>query len=336
MVEDALRPYLENLARDASAYHPFMGEVYESLAEFVLRGGKRLASSSTLLTYRGYRGALDDRILEVAKGVELYRHAILVHDDLVDMDDYRRGGETLHRRFAKGFDERFGMGTAVFSGNILLSLAFECFLGSGFPADKVVRVMELFGRNERAVNESQVLDQAFEYWRPDYREWEVMARKRAASLFNSTLLAGAVLGDAPEEDIRLLEEASVHIGYSFDIQDDIIGTFADEEEYGRPGGGDLRFWKKPLHMVYTLETAPQEEVEEIEALVGRADIGREEMERVRQIIRDCGALERAKEKSREHAERAVELIKRTAMEEEVKDFFTSFIAYVAESLEWYK
>jgi geranylgeranyl diphosphate synthase type I len=335
-IEDALRPYLANLVKEASAYHPFMGEVYESLAEFVLRGGKRLASSSTLLTYKGYKGALDEGILTVAQGVELYRHAILVHDDLVDMDDYRRGGESIHRHFAGGFDERFGMGTAVFSGNILLTLAFQRFLESGFSHEKILRVMQLFGKNERAVNESQILDQAFEYKRPDYGEWEVMARKRAASLFNSTLLTGAILADAPEEDMALLDEAAVAIGYSFDIQDDIIGTFAGEEEYGRPPGGDLRFWKKPLHMVYTLEMAPEEEIEEIEALVGKTDISQEEMKRVREIIRNCGALERAKEKSRDHAERAVELIKKTSMEQDVKDFFTSFIGYVADSLEWYR
>jgi geranylgeranyl diphosphate synthase type I len=335
-IESLLIPYLEELTRDASAYHPFMGGVYESLAEFVLRGGKRLASSSTLLTYKGYKGALDEGILTVARGVELYRHAILVHDDLVDMDDYRRGGETVQRRFAKGFDERFGMGAAVFSGNILLTLAFESFLESGFPHEKILKVMQLFGRNERAVNESQILDQAFEYKRPTYKEWEVMASKRAVSLFNSTLLTGAILGDAPRDDMKPLDQASHHIGFSFDIQDDIIGTFADEEEYGRPAGGDLRFWKKPLHMVYTLEMAGEEEIREIEGLVGKTDITREEMERVREIIRNCGALERAKEKSRDHAEKAIEFINKTKMDQEVKDFFTSFIGYVADSLEWYK
>jgi geranylgeranyl diphosphate synthase type II len=86
------------------------------------------------------------------------------------------------------------------------------------------------------VNESQVLDLLFEYKTPDVNEWYVMASKRAASLFKASLLVGAVLADASEKDLRLLGEAAEHIGYCFDIQDDIIDTFASEEQYGRRPG----------------------------------------------------------------------------------------------------
>lgn len=335
MIEAALEPVLEEAAADAEEYHPLIGELYGFLSDFVMRRGKRLASASTLLTYRGYGGDVDDsRILAVARGVELYRHATLVHDDLIDGDDYRRGGETVHRHFGDEYGGRFGVGAAVFSGNVLTSLALEEILGSGFPPGDVIRVLRLIAGSERAVNESQVLDHAFEHRVPDREEWEAMASKRAASLFRFTLLSGAVLGGAPEEDVSLLRKASRHVGFSFDVQDDIIGAFASEDEYGRPVGGDLESWKKPLHVVHALEMAGDEEVRELESLAGEPVTG-EDVERFRELVRDCGALERAKEESRGHADRAVELLEETSMDPEVKEFFSSFMEFVSESLEWY-
>lgn len=328
-IEEQLVPYLKELSKEGKEYHPFIGEVYDSLAEFVLRKGKRLASSSTLMIYRGYTGALDERIMKVGVGVELYRHAILVHDDLVDRDENRRGGKTIHEIFKK--DERYGDGIALFAGNVLFSLATKLVLYSGFDAEKIKEVLEIFADDYINVNESQILDLDFEYREVDEEEWYKMASKRAATLFHSTILTGAVLGGASERDISLLEDASANIGYSFDIQDDIIGAFASEEEYGRPAG-DFTYWKKPLHMVYTLMAAKDGEIKEIEKAIGN----REEVERIREIIRTSGALDKAKEKSKEHAERAVELISQTGLDDATKDFFSSFIGYVAGSLDWYR
>jgi geranylgeranyl pyrophosphate synthase len=329
MIENQLKPYFDELAQQGKKYHPFIGEIYETISEFVLRKGKRLASSSTLMVYKGYTGELDERILKVGIGVELYRHAILIHDDLVDRDEYRRDGKTLHEIFKK--DKRYGDGIALFVGNILFSLATKSVLSSGFDIDKIKKVLEIFTQDYLAVNESQMLDLDFEYRRPDEEEWYVMASKRASSLFHATILTGAILGGASKKDIGLLEEASRNIGYSFDIQDDIIGAFASKEQYGRPGG-DFDYWKKPLHMVYTLELAKEEGLEEIGKVIGN----REEIERIREIIRDSGALDKAKEKSKEHAARAVGLISQTGLDSATKDFFSGFIGYVAGSLDWYR
>jgi len=100
LIEERLRDFINGLVEDATGYHPFMAEVYSSLEAFVLRKGKRLASCSTLLTYKGYTNNIDERILRFSVGIELYRHCILVHDDLVDGDELRRGEKTLHRIFS--------------------------------------------------------------------------------------------------------------------------------------------------------------------------------------------------------------------------------------------
>jgi len=95
LIEERLKGFFEETITVANVYHPFIGEFYSNIRDFVLRGGKRLASCSTLLTYKGYTGNVNDQILRVCVGIELYRHCILVHDDLIDRDALRRGGKTL-------------------------------------------------------------------------------------------------------------------------------------------------------------------------------------------------------------------------------------------------
>jgi len=336
LIDGELRDFFLEAKNSAKAYHPFIEKAYSNIEDFVLRKGKRLASCSALLTYKGYTGDIDNRILKACVGIELYRHCILVHDDLVDKDTLRRGGKTFHRLFAENYDDRLGCGTAVFVGDLIYVLALQSMLNSGFSQEKLSRVMLLLLEGYRNVNESQILDLLFEYKEPDIEEWYAMASKRAASLFETTILVGAILGNAPEKDMQVLGEAAAHMGYSFDIQDDIIDTFASLEQYGRPPGGDVALGKKPLHVIYTFKLADREGLNKLKNLTGKERISPAKLESIRAIIRESGALKAAKEKSREHAEKAKALIAQTNLNNETKSFFYSLITYIEESLDWYK
>ena len=336
LVEERLRGFFAKAIEEARNYHPFITTVHSSLEEFVLRRGKRLASCSTLLTYKGYTGSIDDKILSVCVGMELYRHSILVHDDLVDMDDLRRGGKTLHKTLGKNYSPRLGEGTAVFAGNIAYTSAIEAIMDSGFSEEKVTRVLRLFSEGYREVNESQILDLLFEYKDVDVAEWRAMASRRAASLFKVAILTGAILAGAPESDLPILEEAAVKMGYSFDIQDDIIDTFAHEEQYGRPPGRDIARGKKPLHVICTLNSADQEASRTLKKLLGKKNLSREDINLVRTVIRKSGGLDAAKRMLEKCVDEAISLISRTNLQEDVKAFFNSLITYIEESLDWYR
>jgi len=336
LIEERVKSYFAEAVKEAREYHLFIAEVYSDLEEFVLRRGKRLASCSTLLAYKGYTGKVDDSILNVCTGIEIYRHSILVHDDLVDMDNLRRGGRTLHKTFMEKYDNRFGEGTAIFVGNIAYALAFRAIINSGFPEKKVARSLLVLSRGYQEVNESQILDLLFEYKDVDINEWRIMASKRAASLFKATMIVGAILGGAPESDVRLLEDAAGNMGYSFDIQDDIIDTFANEEQYGRPPCGDIALGKKPLHVVYALNSEDRKKAVNLRDRLGKKSLNPRNVDLTRTAIKESGGLEAAKEVSKEHAEKARVLIAQTSLHDEVKEFFNSLTAYIEESLSWYK
>jgi len=339
VIEKGLRTFLDETVKEANDYHPFIEKVYSDIEEFVLRKGKRLASCSTLLVYKGYTGEVDEKILKVCVGVELYRHAILVHDDLVDMDDTRRGGSTLHKKFMTSYsqcDNRLGDGAAVFAGNIAYALAIRAIMESGFPQEAVNMVLRLTSEGYRDVNESQILDLLFEQKDVSVDEWTVMASKRAATLFIVTLLTGAILAGAPEADLSLLSDAAENMGYSFDIQDDIIDSFAKKEDYGRSTCLDLSKNKKPLHIVHALHSKDPKTSEALKCLLGKQFLSFEEKDLARKLLKESGGLDAAKQTSKKHAKQARALITKTNLTEDIKEFFNSFILYIEESLNWYK
>jgi geranylgeranyl diphosphate synthase type I len=303
MIEKKLRDYFVEVKKQAVGYHPFIAKVYSDLEEFVLRRGKRLASYSTLLTYQGYADKVDSSILNVCVGIELYRHCILVHDDLVDRDNLRRGERTLHKVFVEDRDDRFGEGTAIFVGNIAYALATQAIIDSGFSEEKVAKSLLLLSKGYEEVNESQILDLLFEHEDVDVNEWRIMASKRAASLFKVTMLIGAILNGASESDQQILEEAAVNMGYSFDIQDDIIDTFSKEKEYGRPSCRDIASGKKPLHIIYALNVANREKAGSLRNFIDKKNLSQKDVDLIRALIEESGGLDTAKKISRQHSAR---------------------------------
>ncbi len=339
VIEERLRKFLNESIKEAASYHPFIEKVYCDVVEFIFRKGKRLASCSTLLTYKGYTGEVDERILKVCIGVELYRHAILVHDDLVDLDDSRRGGDTLHRKFMTSYspyNNRFGDGAAVFAGNIIFALGIRSITESGFSPETINRVLCLTSEAYHDVNESQILDLLFEQRDVSIAEWHIMASKRAASLFKVTILTGAILAGAPEIDFSLLEKAAENIGYSFDIQDDIIDSFAKKQEYGRSTCLDISKNKKPLHIIYALNSTDTKITKALKCLLGKQFLSFGEKDLARQLLRDSGGLDAAKHASKKYAIQARDFISQTSLTEDIKEFFNSFIIYIEQSLDWYK
>ena len=336
LIDRKVEEHLESLKAKAAKYHPFVLKTYENLEEYVLRKGKRLASCSTLLTYKGYTGEVDEKILNVCVGIELYRHCILLHDDLVDEDEVRRGGKSFHKLFPEVGGPRFGEGIAIFVGDLTYALSFEAIRDSGFVGEPLQKVLQLLAEGYREVNESQVLDLFFEHEEPSVEEWDKMASRRASSLFKFTILSGGMLGGAPSEDLRALGEAATHVGYAFDIQDDIIDTFASEQQYGRPPGGDLARGKKPLHVIYMLQLIKREELKALKSLLAKGKLTENELDTIRTLMKQTGALEKAKQKAKAHAYNAKALVAKTEMSEESKDLFNSFVDYITRSLEWYK
>jgi geranylgeranyl diphosphate synthase type I len=326
-VERSLMDLWKREVERAQDYHPFIRGLYESAREFTLRGGMRIASFTTSMVSRGYGYGGGETIRAVCDAVELYRHSILVHDDLVDGDEMRRGRPTIHRKYGEMRDERMGIGASIFLGNIMYSMAIGRVLNSTLGCGTASALASELLRANIEVNESQTLDVFMEGAAPDRELWEIMASRRAASLFRATLRMGGILSGA-KGDLDLLGRAGEEIGYVFDIQDDIIDTLASRDDYGREPGSDLRTLKRPIHIIMAMERASPEQ----RAGIGFPDA---DLADVKELLSETGALEEARKMADGHRSRALELLSSTEMDRETCDLFSSLMDYIGKSLKWY-
>ena len=252
----------------------------------VSAGGKRLRPALHLLATGalGYRG---DNRFELAAVIEFIHTATLLHDDVVDASELRRGRQTANAAF--------GNAAAVLVGDFLYSRAFQMMVGIGD-----MRVMEVLAEATNTIAGGEVL-QLMGTHDPDVDEARYLEviRRKTAKLFEAAARLGAVLAGKPEFEERLAEYGR-HVGTAFQVIDDVLDYSGD---LGKNLGDDLAEGKSTLPLIYTIRCGSAEQ----SALVRKAveEGGRGDFARVLEAIRACGALDYARDAARREAEIAL-------------------------------
>ncbi|WP_307812491.1 polyprenyl synthetase family protein [Phycicoccus sp. CSK15P-2] len=273
----------------------------------LLRGGKRLRAA---FLYWGARAAgLPDSpaLVRLAGAMELFQAAALIHDDVMDDSDTRRGMPAAHRSLATqhvdrgwaGDGERFGLAGAVLAGNLCLTWTDEVYATSGLPAEDLARGRTVFDRMRTQLMAGQFLDVV-----ESVRPWEgvadeervaragrVIRYKSAKYTVEHPLLLGATVGGLGPAGLDALSRYGLDVGRAFQLRDDLLGVFGDPEETGKPAGDDLREGKRTVLLAHALAGAGVDARERVERLVGRADLERTDVDELRGIISGSGAVE---------------------------------------------
>ena len=219
--------------------------LYEPIEYVLSMGGKRLRPTLVLLAYSLYR---DDwqKALPAAIGLETYHNHTLLHDDLMDHADMRRGHVTVHKKW----DEN----TAVLSGDTMLIMAFQLIMQCRCKNEP--EVMRLFAQTAREICEGQQYDVNFES-RNDVTEAEYieMIRLKTSVLLACAAKMGALVADAPAEDAEVLYRFAEKVGLAFQIQDDYLDVYGDPKVFGKKIGGDILCGKKTFLLINALQHA---------------------------------------------------------------------------------
>lgn len=227
---------------------PFTREpdnLYSPVRYALSMGGKRLRPVLMLLTYNMYKPDIDVA-LDPAAAIEIYHNFTLLHDDLMDKADLRRGKQTVHRKW--------NANTAVLSGDVMLSLADRYM---SHCVDRHYRaVMETFCRTSIEIAEGQQYDMDFES-KDDVSESEYieMIRLKTSVLLACSMKIGAVLADAPAEEADLLYKVGEQMGLAFQLHDDYLDVYGDSKVFGKKVGGDILCNKKTFLYVKSMELA---------------------------------------------------------------------------------
>jgi geranylgeranyl diphosphate synthase type II len=223
--------------------------LYNPVKYILSLGGKRIRPVMMLMAYNMYREDVD-KILDPALALEIYHNFTLLHDDLMDNADVRRGKPTVHKRWDAN--------TAILSGDVMLSLA-DVYM-SRVDDEYFRKVITTFHRTSIEIAEGQQYDMDFET-RSDVTEAEYveMIRLKTSVLLACALKIGAILGGASEDDATHLYRLGECIGLAFQLRDDYLDVYGDPKVFGKKNGGDILCNKKTYLYINALRLADKEQ-----------------------------------------------------------------------------
>lgn len=223
--------------------------LYNPVKYILSLGGKRIRPVMMLMAYNMYRDDVD-KILDPALALEIYHNFTLLHDDLMDNADVRRGKPTVHKRWDAN--------TAILSGDVMLSLA-DVYM-SRVDDEYFRKVITTFHRTSIEIAEGQQYDMDFET-RSDVTEAEYveMIRLKTSVLLACALKIGAILGGASEDDATHLYRLGECIGLAFQLRDDYLDVYGDPKVFGKKNGGDILCNKKTYLYINALRLADKEQ-----------------------------------------------------------------------------
>ncbi|MBT9254732.1 polyprenyl synthetase family protein [Phycicoccus sp. MAQZ13P-2] len=272
----------------------------------LLRGGKRLRAA--FLYWGGRAAGLPDSesLVRLAAAMELFQAAALIHDDVMDDSDTRRGMPAAHRALAtrhadrgwSGDDARFGLAGAVLAGNLCLTWTDELYATCGLPDTDVARGRPVFDRMRTQLMAGQFLDvvESVRPWAglPDdervARAGRVIRYKSAKYTVEHPLLIGATVGGMDAAGLDALSRYGLDVGRAFQLRDDLLGVFGDPGETGKPAGDDLREGKRTVLLAHALAGSDASGRARVEQLVGRPDLAVGDVDELRGLITGSGAV----------------------------------------------
>lgn len=314
------------------------------IAAGLLSGGKRFRAQ---LAYWGWRASVlaDDpsasidshpqhRVVEaLATGLEMFHAAALVHDDVIDKSDTRRGKPAAHRRFETHHQEQrlsgtaadFGLAGAILLGDLLLAWSDDLFLETALaltPHDAAAFRTEI--RTMRCdVTAGQYLD-IFESvaWRNVdeadalKRAQQVVIYKSAKYSMEAPLVLGAIVGGASRNLIESLRAFALPLGFAFQLRDDLLGVFGDTEQTGKPAGDDLREGKRTILMAYARNGADRSTRALLDELVGDPELDAQQIDMLRTTITATGAVDEVEKLITRSRERCITALESTSLDSE--------------------
>ena len=283
--------------------------LYAPIRYVLSLGGKRIRPVLMLMAYNLYREDVRPCIMP-AIGLETYHNFTLLHDDLMDRAEMRRGKKCVHLMWNDN--------TAILSGDNMLVLAFQYMMQC--DERKVPAVMRLFSKTAIEIDEGQQYDVDFET-RNDVTEAEYieMIRLKTSVLLACALQIGATLADAPEQDAEALYHFGECLGLAFQLQDDYLDVYGDPAVFGKKIGGDILCNKKTFMLINALLHASQEDRAELQRWIDSKDCNPDEKIRaVTALYTKIGVDRMAKERMNAYYVEAEQYLAKVRLPEERK------------------
>lgn len=299
-IDVSLNSFLQTVKKDYRL-HLVSPLLFESIREFTLREGKRLRPLLLILTYKAYAPyskKISQRLYNASTCMEFLHNFMLIHDDIIDCSDLRRGRPTLHKILAKttvtANPRKLGADLGIIAGDIIYALAIDAFLSIQESPQRKERALKYFIQTAAFTAMGEFIDTVHGVSRIDkITEKDVFLNytlKTARYTFDCPMVTGAILAGAPENDIKRISEFGILTGQAFQIQDDIIGMFETQKNIGKPILSDLAEGKKTLMVVHAYKTLKGVRRERFLKIFNKKTKSLKDLGKVKEIFITAGSL----------------------------------------------
>ena len=328
-IDQSLENFMDTIKKDYKL-QMVSPVLYESLREFSLRPGKRIRPLLLILSYKGYcpkNKRVPPSLYNASTCIELLHNFMLIHDDIIDRSDLRRGKPTIHKilgKLVKTEDqEKLGYDLGIVAGDILYAFAIDAFLSIKEDPARKERALKYFIQTAAFTAMGEFIDTIHGVEKISrIKEKDVFLNytlKTARYTFDCPLVTGAILAGADNRDIKKVSDLGMYIGQAFQIQDDVIGIFEDEKNIGKSILSDLDESKKTLLVTHAYEKLKGKKRKEFLQYFEKPKKTLKDLDAVRQIFIESGSLQYCLGHVEERMEKTLKLLKALKMHDKYKN-----------------
>jgi len=315
-IEEAIEKlYLKKIN---SSKNKFLDNYYTELENYFLSGGKRIRPLLTIATYNAFCDDQEEKIINPSIGVEFLHNASLIHDDIIDKDDFRRGSPAFHYRFQNYHETYklkkmekidFANSIGIIGGDSAFFLGLEAYLYNDFKEDLNLAAIEYYENafidiangvlieidmvNQKKISISDYID---------------MISLKTGALIEKSMLIGANYARLDEKYKKFLSIYAINLGIIFQMIDDILGTFGDEKVTGKPTDGDIREGKKTCLLIHALANLNQQNTDRLQKVLEKQNMTEKDVEEIKSLFIKADAANTCKKLATKYYNEAKEAL----------------------------
>jgi geranylgeranyl pyrophosphate synthase len=337
-INEAINSIYEKKLKEVE--NEFLKAYYGELKAYFLSGGKRIRPLLCIAAYNAFSKERDEKIIFPSIGVEFLHNASLIHDDIIDKDNFRRGKPAFHFRFQnyhKNYNLKkmnsidFGNSIGIVGGDSAFFLGLEAYLFNEFDRNLNLKAIKYYKNAfvdiaNGVLIETDMINQKM-LKIEDYIE---MISLKTGALLEKSILIGANYANVDEKYVSILSIYGVNLGIIFQIIDDILGTFGDERITGKPTDGDIREGKKTCLLIEAYNRLSESEKKHLERLISSPDMSSDDVEEVKRLFLKADVVNSCKILAKKHyneAKIALDHLKEDINKSEY-DFFNDLLNFV--------
>jgi geranylgeranyl diphosphate synthase, type I len=334
-----LEKFLDFKTRDARKISPLAEEMARTLRGYILRSGKRIRPALMYHTYLALGGKDKKNALAASMAAEFVHTFLIIHDDIIDKDNLRRGKPSVHFFYCKSAERKFNdFSDAVHYGNSQAICVGDMAYGA---VNEIVSSVD-FGEIVKNRLLKKISDIVFNTTAGEFLDVSAAAEKNVSEKDIMIILEyktarytvegpihlGAIIAGADKGAMEKLSAYAIPLGIAYQIQDDILGVFGSEKETGKPVGADIKEGKKTLLVVKALEFGNARQKRKINSALGNQKISNSDVEEIRRIIKETGSLEYSQVLAKKLSNKSNVMLEKSGLNEKSKEFFTDVADFI--------